>query len=112
MAEKTVTVVVCDLHSGRNIPATQKRTIDVCDNHAAQIDLATSGAEPETFPCPHEDCPKGRNTRPFRTKGGLTKHLTDTHGEEPKTARAQERRANGNGPQIAAVPEQAEGDRY
>jgi uncharacterized C2H2 Zn-finger protein len=88
MSEKTVTMVVCDLHE-RDHPGTHKITIDVCDAGLALLQGRMAGTKP--FPCP--EC-----ERQFRSKAGLTKHLTDTHGHEPTTERARARR-NGNGPE-------------
>lgn len=103
MTEKQITTLVCDLHRPDR-PATHPQvTLDLCEYHYAKVmeiikdhQEGISNSGPGQFPCPIEDCPRHAPERAFRTKGGLTKHLTDTHGYEPTTKQAQAKR-NGNG---------------
>lgn len=93
MSEKKV--VVCDLHT-TNHPGTRKITIDVCEAGYTLLLGHIGGERP--YPCPEPGCERV-GARGFNSKPGLTKHLTDTHGYEPSTQRARERRAAAaNGP--------------
>jgi hypothetical protein len=83
MSEKTVTMVVCDLHA-KDHPATHKVTIDVCDSGYAMLEQRMSGVK--QFKC--EDC-----GREFTVKQALGKHRHDMHGVESGRERLARERA-------------------
>ena len=72
MSEKTITMVVCDLHATDHA-GVHRVTIDVCEAGFALLQSRKTGSKP--FRC--EDC-----GREFTVKQALGKHRHDIHGAE------------------------------